>query len=305
MPEGLFNSDEVRIHDLVVEGPKVEKQPFRIEDEIDEEELADWLEKCWIIIAKGTFNGYLSLAEVNMNSISNIKLLVPDACNKRIQEIDPNRTPSDIATASATGNLNNRLAEYERTDSWRPFFEVVFPSLNLSPLAVDTIRHSVLTDYRGPVVAYLTEKIEHAKSLDISGYMRALVGMKLLLPDEYAQAHGDEALRPHVKAEIESAYESGQWGKYRGIAAGAAVLFNDQPLPNNLDATAWSGMVRYLESAREQKPKDWTVVARFAAQMKLLASERIVINEEGVTIIDRQVKSDLGVPAPLPESRIF
>jgi hypothetical protein len=304
MPEGLFNSDETRIHDFVVEGPRAEKGLFRIEDEISEDELARWLEICWERMRNSTRNGHLDLHRIDIDNTACVKLLVPDAMNSRFQAIDHNRTPNEIAATSIKNYLIHSMTESERTGGWHELFQKIFLGISLSPQAVDFIRDRVLTDYRESALAYLAGKVLDADDLDFGFHISTLVGIKLLLPEYYERLHGDEAFRPAVKKELESAYQNEQWGKYRGIAAGAAILFRNEPFDIHLDVKAWEGMVDYLDEARSM-PSDWTVMVNCAAQMKLLAAEQIIINEEGVTIIDRQAKSDLSASSPLPESRSF
>jgi hypothetical protein len=284
MPESLFNSEDIRITDLLIDKRERVEPLFDAEEEIDEATWSEMVAQVKAEIEKRGMDGaQLSLA-------SNLVLIFPERRGEL--DIQPDNTKyveqifKEMDEPESTSLLRiggGGIDENVRNQYIRKLEKA-------SILLPDAMRGHIIPNWIKERIKNLLERFIRDKNwedLAITAKRLTIASPELLDPirstlswDKFAPL-----LDPGHAPEPDHWKADDYWCDFPLLLAALKVLFPVESKGVKLTVSQWENILRILHIYKEDK--HWPIVAQTVADLKMFTADAVHIGPNGITINPR------------------
>ena len=161
--------------------------------------------------------------------------------------------------------------------------KILFPEKILEEIS----RESYMNEWFLSERAFKEQEKELLKYLDreddFLSFSEKATALKIIHPERLPKVHVVKKYWPSIIEGIEKHRENGDWWKFSQQAANAKIIFPEKASELNLNENDWQGMNHILEECRD-KDDLWKSFSQQAKNMKILAADKVEVDENGLKV---------------------
>jgi len=275
-----FNPDKINIHELAIEEPERVSETFDPEKDITAD---DWRAVLGQLKDYRTRQRWGNFADEAMS----------------IKIIDPKRDLIIIRSdwAGMEGDLEEKRkihGNFQRPD-WFSFFNIA-----AGMKVLDSKKDFKISQAEWQSAQ---EKLQEYGSVSLwQDFLIFASAMNIVAPSKNLELN--QKATEGVRELLDGCKEAGNWYMFSNIAAQLKIL--DANIDIGLDEVAWRGMRSELEKQRKNYVDGHTTdIATQAANMKILAAEKVEVTDRGLKLIMPEKRSLQSETPEMPETKQF